>query len=68
MLSTVPAVAREGQILLLEPINIPEGTRMLVTLLNDDDDTRFWQNISQLSLDAIWNNDEDDIYAELLQE
>ncbi len=66
MLSTVPAVVRRGQIELLESVNIPEGTRMLVTLL-EDDDVQFWQNISQVSLDAIWNNDEDDVYAELLQ-
>ncbi len=67
MLNTVPAVVRQGQIELLEAVQIPEGTRMLVTLL-DGEDKQFWQNISQVSLDAIWNNEEDDIYAELLQE
>jgi hypothetical protein len=32
---------------------------------SDDDD--FWLKTSELSLGAIWNNSEDDIYAELLQ-
>ncbi len=31
------------------------------------DEAEFWRQASQTSLDAIWNNTEDDIYAELLQ-
>lgn len=33
---------------------------------SDGDD--FWLGASQPSLDAIWNNSEDDVYAELLEE
>jgi hypothetical protein len=32
--------------------------------MNDED---FWLESSELSLDRIWNNSEDDIYAELLE-
>ena len=32
---------------------------------SDGDD--FWLNVSQPSLDAIWNNLEDDVYSELLE-
>jgi hypothetical protein len=32
---------------------------------SDGDD--FWLKASELSLDSIWDNSEDDIYAELLQ-
>lgn len=31
------------------------------------DEAEFWRQASQTSLDAIWNNTEDEIYAELLQ-
>jgi hypothetical protein len=30
------------------------------------DDTLDWQAASQAALDAIWDNDEDDVYAQLL--
>lgn len=43
-----------------------EGAKVLVTLLPDDD-TRFWLHASQTALDKIWDNKEDDVYAELLK-
>lgn len=30
------------------------------------DDAAYWQAASRPALDAVWGNDEDDIYAELL--
>ena len=38
---------------------------VLVTLLPDDE-TEFWLQASQTSLDKVWHNTEDDIYADLL--
>jgi hypothetical protein len=35
------------------------------TLSSNDND--FWLNAGQPSLDPIWDNSEDDIYAELLE-
>jgi hypothetical protein len=67
MLNTLWAVVREGKIELLESANLSEGTKVLVTLLPDEE-SEFWLLASQSSLDNIWNNDEDDVYAELLQE
>ena len=66
MLSTVWAVVHDGKIELLEPIDVPEGTKVLVTLLPDDE-REFWTNASQTSLDAVWNNTDDDVYAQLLE-
>ncbi|AUB38126.1 hypothetical protein COO91_04089 [Nostoc flagelliforme CCNUN1] len=40
-------------------------TRVLVTLLPDDE-TEFWLQTSQTSLSSVWDNAEDDVYAELL--
>jgi hypothetical protein len=66
MLSTVWAVVHEGKVELLEPLDLPEGTKVLVTFLPDDE-REFWAHASQTSLDSIWNNTEDDVYAQLLE-
>jgi len=66
MMNTVWAVIREGRIVPLEDIEAPEGTRVLVTLLPEDDSS-FWLAASRRSLDAVWDNEEDDVYAELLE-
>jgi hypothetical protein len=65
MLTTVWGVVREGKIELLEEIDVSEGTRVLVTVLADDN--AFWLEASQSSLDTVWDNSEDDVYAELLK-
>jgi hypothetical protein len=61
MLKTLWATIRQGKIELLETTEIPEGTRVLVTLLPDDE-SGFWLQTSQASLDAVWDNTEDDVY------
>jgi hypothetical protein len=66
MLQSVWGVVRGGRIELSEETPLVDGTRLLVTLLPDDDSS-FWSGASQTSLDEIWDNPEDDIYAELLQ-
>ena len=66
MLQTVHAVVQGGKIELSEMVDLPEGMKLLVTLLPTDEDV-FWLAASQTSLDAVWNNSEDDIYAELLK-
>ncbi|WP_254625692.1 hypothetical protein [Nostoc sp. TCL240-02] len=65
MLKTLWATVREGKIELLKSEELPEGTRVLVTLLPDDE-TEFWLQSSQTSLSSVWDNAEDDVYAELL--
>jgi hypothetical protein len=65
MLKTIWGTVRQGKIELLESAELPEGGRVLVTFLSDDD-TEFWVQASQTSLDAVWDNDEDEVYAQLL--
>ena len=65
-IKTARAIVQQGRIELLEKVQLPEGTRVLVTFLTDDD-TAFWLGVNQSALDAIWNNEEDDVYAELLK-
>lgn len=66
MINTVWAVVHEGRIEPLDEIIAPEGTRVLVTLLLDDE-ADFWLGAVSPSIDRVWDNSEDDRYAELLK-
>ncbi len=66
MLETIRAVVRDGKIELLEKVDVPEGARLLVTVLPDED-REFWSGASQSSLGKVWDNAEDDVYEKLLE-
>jgi predicted DNA-binding antitoxin AbrB/MazE fold protein len=66
MSNSIRAVVREGRIELLEKVELREGTEVLVTPLMEETD--FWLIASENSIDAIWDNSEDDVYAKLLKE
>lgn len=66
MFSTVWAVVREGKIEPLEQVDLPEGSKVLVTLISEEDG-EFWTQASQGALDAVWDNSEDEVYARLLE-
>jgi predicted DNA-binding antitoxin AbrB/MazE fold protein len=68
MLQTIWAVIRGGKIEPLEDIPLPEGAKVIVTLVSEEEDTQFWLSASETSLTEVWENTEDDVYAELLQE
>ena len=67
MLNSVWAIVSEGKIQPLEAIHAPEGTKVLLTFLPEDE-SEFWLKASSASLGKIWDNAEDDRYAELLKE
>jgi hypothetical protein len=64
-MQSIRAIMREGRIELLDNAEIPEGTEMLITPMSEES---FWLNASASTLEAIWNNPEDEVYAELLKE
>lgn len=66
MLSTHWGIIQNGKIHLFEKINFPEGTKVLVTIIPDEEQ-QFWLNASESSLNRIWDNPEDDVYEQLLQ-
>ncbi len=66
MLQTTWAVVREGKIELVDNIPLTEGAKVIVTLLPDEDESRFWLFASERSQAEVWENSEYDIYAELL--
>ena len=65
MQERIRAVVNEGRIEPLEKLDVPDGTEVVITVLSAADD--FWLKASQPSLKAIWDNPEDDVYAELLE-
>ena len=67
MPNSLRAIVRGGRIELVEPADLPEGITLLVTPLIDED-TLFWASVNQVAFDSVWDNAEDDVYAQLLEE
>ena len=67
MLESARAIMRDGRIELLEPLPLRDGTAVMVTVLTDEDERQFWLQVSDRALAEVWQNNEDDVYAELLQ-
>jgi predicted DNA-binding antitoxin AbrB/MazE fold protein len=65
MTNAVRAVVHDGKIEPLDRLDLPEGTRLLITVVPDDEQD-FWTGASQPSLDAVWGNEEDDVYGQLV--
>ena len=66
MLKTILGTVKQGKIELLESAELEEGNRVLVTLIPNNE-SEFWWQASQVSLNEVWDNTEDDIYGELLK-
>ena len=66
MLKILLTTVRQGKIEISEQVELPEGTKVLVTVLPDNE-AEFWRDASQQSLYKVWDNSEDDIYAKLLE-
>jgi hypothetical protein len=67
MMHSMWGTIHDGKVEFAEPLDLPEGARVLLTVLPKDDD-EFWLAASKDSLATIWDNDQDDIYAALLSE
>ncbi len=65
-MQVIEAVVKNGQIVPVGEVDLEEGSRVLVTLSNGDD-RGFWLAATEHSLKSIWDNEDDDIYAELLE-
>ena len=65
MTNAVRAVVHDGKIEPLDRLDLPEGTRLLITVVPDGEED-FWTGASQRSLDAVWGNEEDDVYGQLV--
>ena len=65
-MDTVRGIVHAGKIEFLDEVEVPEGTEVLVSVPSIADN-EFWLKASERSLDAIWNNPEDDVYEQLLK-
>ena len=64
MVQSIWGTIHGGKVEFAEPLDLPEGARVLLTVLPGDDE--FWMAASKDSLATIWDNDGDDVYAALL--
>jgi len=66
MSDKVRAIVRNGKIELLDDVQLPEGAEILL-VLKSRQESQFWMDASLSSLDAVWDNSQDDVYAHLLE-
>lgn len=64
-MQTIEAIVRNGHIVPVEKVELEEGSKVLVTLAETYDDD-FWLSATGEALKTIWDNEDDDVYAELL--
>ena len=67
MLNSVLGYVKNGKIEFSEQASLTEGTRVLVTFLPPEHEDDFWLSASESSLKAIWDQPQDDDYAQLLE-
>jgi predicted DNA-binding antitoxin AbrB/MazE fold protein len=63
---TLEAIVKNGVVVPIGDVQLEEGAKVLVTV-SDGGDRDFWMAAGESSLRKIWDNEEDDIYAELLE-
>lgn len=76
-MQTVEAIIdKNGAARLLGDAKLPKDRRALVTILDEEpivsigsgsDENDLWLSRSSETLEEIWDNEEDDVYAELLK-
>lgn len=68
MLKTFKTQYKNGNILLTNAaVDIPENAVIFVSYKDNSSVDDFFLSASESSLDEIWNNNEDDIYEQLLK-
>jgi hypothetical protein len=69
MANVARAVVHHGKIELVDEMELPEGAHLLVTRVTEEDEEKaFWLAASLPAMRALWDNDEDDVYEQLLKE
>jgi hypothetical protein len=64
------AVMHDGKIELLDDIAIPEGAQLVVSIVSqeEEDERAFWYAAGLPAMRALWDNDDDARYEQLLEE
>ncbi len=66
MSSVIWGVVHGGKIEVSGGVKLPEGCKVLITLPSEATND-FWEAASERSLAGVWDNAEDDAYAQLLE-
>jgi len=68
MTTAVEAIYEDGLLRPLQPLHLPEHTRVMVSVetLENDAERAAWLAQSERRLAAVWDNDADDAYNALL--
>ena len=66
-MTTIWAVIRDGKIVPVDDVSLQEGARVLVTVMPEVDESAFWLGVDQDALASVWDNEQDDVYAQLLK-
>ncbi|MGI8964892.1 MAG: antitoxin AF2212-like protein [Limisphaerales bacterium] len=66
MTTTVNAIYENGKLVLPAPLSLPEKSHVRVTIESSDSEREAWLKQSESSLMKVWDNDDDDIFNELL--
>jgi len=65
MIKTIKTRYKKGRVLMDKDINIPDDSVIYISYVNNEENN-FYLSASQTALDKIWDNEEDDIYENLL--
>jgi predicted DNA-binding antitoxin AbrB/MazE fold protein len=60
------AIYENGELVLQQPLPLPEHARVRVTI-DSDVEREAWLKISEESLKNVWDNAADDVFNDLLQ-
>ena len=66
MTTTVNAIYEDGKLVLPAPLSLPEKSHVRVTIESSDSEREAWLKHSESSLTKVWDNDDDDVFNELL--
>ncbi len=68
MITAIEAIYEDGLLRPLQPLLLPDRTRVRISLetANDDAERSAWLAQSARTLHATWDNDADDVFNELL--
>jgi predicted DNA-binding antitoxin AbrB/MazE fold protein len=72
MLTTIEGIYRDGAVEILEPVDFPDGSKVIVTFLYQPSAktiesavTQEHLTLQEKALSEVWNSPEEDIYGEL---
>jgi len=67
MLISHQSYYQNGKIILPKDLKIHEGSKVIITVNEEHSEDDFFLKASEVSLENIWDSEEDDVYEQLLE-